>query len=130
MQEVANALGNTHFNGNLDTIVKKPSLCEHIATRRMDALALDSDSNTNEDRVGGLQLVEPIDDASEFENTRLEDLVLLEGRQQMLQLTLQEQADDFMNEEITDADDYVDWIRWVSDAEQGKQAFPGVATCA
>jgi len=26
----------------------------------------------------------------------------------MLQLTLQEQADDFMKEEITDADDYAD----------------------
>jgi hypothetical protein len=38
----------------------------------------------------------------------------------MLQLTLQEQADDFMKEEITDADDYADWIRWVSDAEQEK----------
>jgi hypothetical protein len=38
----------------------------------------------------------------------------------MLQLTLQEQADDFIKEEITDADDYADWIRWVSDAEQGK----------
>jgi len=48
----------------------------------------------------------------------------------MLQLTLQEQADDFMKEEITDADDYADWIRWVSDAEQGKQAFPGATTCA
>jgi hypothetical protein len=38
----------------------------------------------------------------------------------MLQLTLQEQADDFMKEEITNADDYADWIRWVSDLEQGK----------
>jgi len=47
-----------------------------------------------------------------------------------LQLTLQEQADDFMKEEITDADDYADWIRWVSDAEQRKQALPGAATCA
>jgi len=35
-----------------------------------------------------------------------------------------------MKEEVTDADDYADWIRWVSDAEQGKQAFPGAATCA
>ncbi len=48
----------------------------------------------------------------------------------MLQLTLQEQADDFMKEEITDADDYADWIRWVSDAKQEKQALPRVANCA
>jgi len=25
-----------------------------------------------------------------------------------------------MKEEITDADDYADWIQWVSDVEQGK----------
>jgi hypothetical protein len=34
-----------------------------------------------------------------------------------------------MKEEITDVDDYADWIRWVSDAEQRKQAVPGAATC-
>jgi hypothetical protein len=28
-----------------------------------------------------------------------------------------------MKEEITDADDYADWIRWVADEEQGKQAI-------
>jgi hypothetical protein len=36
---------------------------------------------------------------------------------------LQEQADRFIKEEITDVDDYVNWIRWVSDAEQGRQAM-------
>jgi len=120
IREVAAVLGNTHFDGNLDTIDRKPSLCEHIATGRMDALVSDSDSDTDEDREGGLQLVEPIDDESKFGNTKLEDLVLLEGPQQILQLTLQEQVDNFMKEEIRDADDYADWIRWVSDAEQGK----------
>jgi predicted aspartyl protease len=128
IQEVV-ALGNTHLDGNLDMIVRKPSLCEHIATGRMDALVSNSDSDIDEDREGELQLVEPVDDESEFGNTELEDLVLLEGPQQMLQQTLQEQADDFMKEEITDADDYADWIRWVSDAKQGKQALPGSATC-
>jgi len=130
MREVATTLGDTHLDGNLDTIAKKPSLCEHIATGRMDALVLDSNSDINEDREGGLQLVELVDDESEFGNTELEDLVLLEGPQQTLQLTLQEQADDFMKEEITDADDYANWIRWVSDAEQGKQALPRAANCA
>ncbi len=28
----------------------------------------------------------------------------------------------FMDEEITDADDYADWMRWVSAAEQCRQA--------
>jgi len=28
-----------------------------------------------------------------------------------------------MKEEITDSDDYADWIQWVSDAEQRKQVI-------
>jgi hypothetical protein len=28
-----------------------------------------------------------------------------------------------MEQEITDADDYVDWFKWVSDAEQSKHAM-------
>ncbi|CAK9857161.1 unnamed protein product [Sphagnum jensenii] len=38
-------------------------------------------------------------------------------------LTLQKQADDFMKEEVTDVDDYADWIQWAVDAEQGRQTF-------
>jgi hypothetical protein len=52
--------------------------------------------------------VGPVDGESEFGNTELEELVLLEGPQQILQLTLQEQIKDLMKEEITDADDYAD----------------------
>ncbi|CAK9206727.1 unnamed protein product [Sphagnum troendelagicum] len=46
-----------------------------------------------------------------------------EGSQEILQLILQEQVDEFMDEEITDADDYADWMRWVSDAEQSRRAM-------
>jgi len=35
---------------------------------------------------------------------------------------LQEQGDEFMAKEVTDLDDYADWIRWASDAEQSRQA--------
>jgi hypothetical protein len=28
-----------------------------------------------------------------------------------------------MEEEITDVDDYTDWLRWVSDVEQNRQAM-------
>jgi len=84
MQEVAIALGNTHFDRKLDAIVRQPSLCEHIAAKRTDAWVSNSDSDTDEDREGGLQLVEPVDDESEFGNTELEDLVLLARPQQML----------------------------------------------
>jgi len=40
----------------------------------------------------------------------------------MLRLMLQEQADRIMTEEITNGDDYVDWIRWVSNAEKSRQS--------
>jgi len=39
----------------------------------------------------------------------------------MLQLMLKEQADGIMTEEITDGDDYANWIRWVFDAEKSRQ---------
>ncbi len=63
-----------------------------------------------------------IESEDEFRDTKLEDLVKSEGPQEILQLILQEQVDEFMEEEITDADDYIDWMRWVSDAEQCRQA--------
>ncbi|CAK9855103.1 unnamed protein product [Sphagnum jensenii] len=76
-----------------------------------------------------LKSVESIDDKSEFGNTKLEELVLKDGPQQILQLMLQDQADDFMREEITDIDDYVDWIQWVSEAEKGKHANMEATRC-
>ncbi len=45
-------------------------------------------------------------------------LIEAEGPPEILQLILQGQADDFMKEEVTDGDDYADWIRWVADEEQ------------
>jgi hypothetical protein len=54
----------------------------------------------------------------EFGEDELAKLIEAEGPLEILQLMLQEQADDFMNEEITEGDDYADWIRWVADAEQ------------
>jgi hypothetical protein len=35
-----------------------------------------------------------------------------------------------MEEEITDADDYIDWLRWVSDAEQSRQAMYESTHCS
>jgi hypothetical protein len=46
---------------------------------RTDALVSDSDSDTDEDQEGGLQLEEPVTNESEFGDTKLEDLVVLEG---------------------------------------------------
>jgi predicted aspartyl protease len=111
------------FNGDLDVDFGKLSLGDPILTGQTNTMVSDSDTDTAEDCEGGHQLIEPIDDEPEFGNTGLENLVLVEGPQQILQLILQKQADDFMEEEIADADDYADWIKWVSDAEKGKQAI-------
>jgi hypothetical protein len=77
-----------------------------------------SETDTDDDSEEGLQPVEQIEEAFEFGNTEFEELVLQEGPEQILQLTLQDQADEFMKEEISESDDYGDWIQWVSDAEE------------
>jgi hypothetical protein len=43
---------------------------------------------------------------------------------------LQDQADNLMREEISDADDYVDWLQWVSDAEERRQISREPEQCA
>jgi hypothetical protein len=62
----------------------KVSLCDPIVTKQTNALMSDSNTDADDDSEGGLQLVEPIDDKSEFGNTELEDLVLKEGPQQIV----------------------------------------------
>ncbi|CAM6061976.1 unnamed protein product [Sphagnum tenellum] len=79
-----------------------------------------SNTDTEDNSTGESQLVDGLDGASEFGNTEFEDLMLKEGPEQILQLTLQDQTDEFMKEEVSDSDDYADWIRWVSDAEERK----------
>jgi hypothetical protein len=84
-----------------------------------------SDSDTGTDHSEhGEPVSDPlrhIDPEDEFGDNGLEKLIASERPPGILQLTLQERSDDFMNEEITDADDYADWLRWVADAEQGKR---------
>ncbi len=109
----------------LEVDLEKMTLCEPT-----NMPVSDSDTDTDDDGNGELQSVEPIDDKSEFGSTELEELVLKEGPQQILQLTLQDHADDFMREEITDTDDYADWIQWVSDAEKARHVSMEVARCA
>ncbi len=67
--------------------------------------------------------VRQVDCEDEFGDDGLEKLVTSEGPPEILQLILQEQADAFMNEEVTDVDDYADWMRWVADAEQSRRAM-------
>jgi hypothetical protein len=106
------------------------SLYDSVVNKQADVPVSESDTDADTDSEEGLQSVEPIGEESKFGNTELEELVLKEGPQQILQLTLQDQADDFMREEISDFDDYADWIQWVFDAEKGKQISREPARCA
>ncbi|CAM6003706.1 unnamed protein product [Sphagnum balticum] len=119
-----------HAPGNSDAVDGLSSLWEHGTNEQMIAQESKSDSDSNEDSNEGTQPVGPVDGESEFGDTELEDLVMLEGPQQILQLTLEKQAGNFMKEEITDADDYADWIQWAADAEQGKQTLPEATSAA
>jgi hypothetical protein len=96
-----------------------------IMTKEDDAST--SDSDTGIDGSGHCDSesnqLKQIESKDEFGDTELEDLVKSEGPQEILQLILQEQVDEFMEEEITYEDDYADWMRWVSNAEQGRQAM-------
>ncbi len=68
-----------HAPGNLDVVVRQSSLYKYGANKRMDTQESDSDSDTDENCDEEIQLVGPVDGRSEFENTELEELVLLEG---------------------------------------------------
>ncbi len=70
-----------HTPGNLSTVVKQLSLYEHSTSERMDIQESDSDSKMSEGCDEGTQLVGPVHGESEFGNTELENLVLLEGPQ-------------------------------------------------
>ncbi len=104
-----------------------------IMFEQVNVLVSNSDNDTNDNEYisdEGLQLVEPNGDEYEFGNIELEDLVLSEEPQQILQLILQGQVDDFMEEEIIDVDDYADWLKWVSNAEKRKQYIFESTSCA
>jgi hypothetical protein len=79
------------------------------------------DSTTSECYESESSQLEQIDSEDEFVDTEFEELVSSEGPQEMLRLMLQEQADGIMTEEITDGDDYADWIKWATDAEKNRQ---------
>jgi hypothetical protein len=81
----------------------------------------ESEADSSDDTDEGSQPKVPVEDESEFGNTTLDDLIRSEGPQQILQLTLQSQTNIFMKEEIADADDYADWIRWAADGEDRRK---------
>ncbi len=114
----------------LEVDLGKMSLYDFVVNEQMNVPKLESDTDADDEGEEGLQSTEPINEESEFGNTELEELVLKEGPQQIMQLSLQDQADDFMREEISESDDYGDWIQWVFDAEKGKPINRESVLCA
>jgi hypothetical protein len=89
------------------------------------------DTDTKEDNAEEARTMKQLDVASEFEDTKFEELVLKEGPAQVLQLKLQDRTDEFMKEEISDSDDYADWIQWVSAEEERRmQSLAEAASAA
>jgi hypothetical protein len=91
-------------------------------TKEDDVYTSDSDDDTDNNGYydSKSNQLKQTDCEDEFADANFEELVNSEGPQEMLRPMLQEQGDEFMTEEVTDSDDYADWIRWVSDAEQSK----------
>jgi hypothetical protein len=96
-----------------------------IAIKDDSVTTSDSDTGTDGSEHGESMFnpLRQIDHEDEFGDNELEKLVTSEGPLEILQLILQEQANGFMNEEVTDADDYADWMTWVADAEQSRRAM-------
>ncbi|CAK9277182.1 unnamed protein product [Sphagnum jensenii] len=94
-----------------------------IETQEDTASSSNSDACTNSNEHGeeGSSPERRVDYEDEFGEGELEKLVESEGPPEILQLILQEHADDFMNEEISEGDDYADWMQWVRDAEQSRR---------
>jgi hypothetical protein len=114
----------------LEVDLGKMLLYDSVMDEQVKVPKSESDTDADDDSEEALQSVEPTNEKSEFADTELEELVLKEGPQQILQLTLQDQADDFMKEEISDSDDYVDWIQWVSNVKRGEPNSREFALCA
>jgi hypothetical protein len=91
-----------------------------ITPKEDAAISSDSDAGTEGSEHGEVlaDLMKQCESEDEFGEDEMAKLIEAEGPPEILQLMLQEQADDFMSEEITEGDDYADWIRWVADAEQ------------
>jgi predicted aspartyl protease len=110
-----------HTSGESEAMDEASYLSQQSISEQIAELESESDSSSSEDSDEGNQAVGTTEEESEFGNTELENLVLSEGPQQILQLMLQNKAADFMKEEVTDNDDYADWIQWAADVEQRKQ---------
>ncbi|CAK9225763.1 unnamed protein product [Sphagnum troendelagicum] len=105
-------------------------LCGQGTDERRRMQEPESNSDSSEDSDEGTPSISPVEDTSEFEDTNFEDLIREEGLHQIMQMTMQDKADELMKEELTDDDDYADWIRWAADEEQRMQNVSEAAMAA
>jgi hypothetical protein len=119
-QEASTTWKDTCANRDSDWM---PEQGQTIVTKEDDVYTSDSDDDTNSTGYydSKSNQLKQINCKDEFEDANLEELVNSEGPQEMLRLMLQEQGDEFMAEEVTNSNDYADWIRWAFDAEQSRQ---------
>ncbi len=118
---------NSRNSGKADVVVEQQYVDDRAQEQQMDGRTSNSSSDASEDSEDERRVFEPVYVESEFKDTELEQLVLQEGPEQILQLTLQEHADHLMKEEIWESDDYADWIEWVADEEKKRQTLTGLA---
>jgi predicted aspartyl protease len=109
---------NSRSSGKADVVVEQQYVDDRAQEQRMDGQTSDLSSDASEDSEDERRVFEPVCAESKFKDTELEQLVLQEGPEQILQLTLQKHANHLMKEEIWKSDDYADWIEWVADEEK------------
>ncbi len=102
--------------------LSRQDMDEQLAELESESDSGSSEESNEENQAGGT-----VKGESKFGSTELEDLVSKEGPQQILQLTLQNKADDLLKEEITDDEDYADWIQWAVEEEQRMQSLSEAA---
>jgi len=107
IQDTPSIRKRTHNDGDANWT----SNHDHVIMIKKDGSstsASDEDTDDSERSDPEPNQLQQIDCENEFGDTELEELMESEGPQEILQLIIQEQADDIMKEEVTDSDDYAD----------------------
>jgi hypothetical protein len=119
-----------HMPGNPDAGEELSFVCQQGTKGEKVILEADSDSDLSESSDERTLLVGSDERLLEFVDAEFEDLVSKERPRQILQLTIQNETDNLMKEEVTDADDYADWIRWAAEEERRMQSLAEAASAA
>jgi hypothetical protein len=127
MLQASNSEIKSRNYGEVKVVAEQQHTDDRVQEQRMAVQTSDSNSDTSEGSEDECQVFKSDCVETKFKDTELEQLIQQEGPEQILQLTLQEQADRLMEEEIWESDDYADWIEWVADEEKKRQALSGLA---